>query len=356
MNAFITTGTTMKLTIKRIIYWGVLSLLLISMNTYATQPTHLSPKAQAFVNYMVKVHHFNRKKLTALLAQVKYNEEVIFKITHPYEAQPWNVYRAHFLTPERIQQGVLYWQKHATALRYAQQHYGVPTRVIVAIIGVESHYGERTGTYIALNALSTLAFNYPQRSKFFTKELAQFLLLTKEQQLPALSTKSSYAGALGIPQFMPSTYRHYAVGYAKKSHANIITVDADAIVSIANYLRVNGWKRNQPIACAFSSKKPFNSKIVSKRPRLRTTVRQLKKMGIHPAIAVPANQKAAIVELKNQQGTEHWLIFHNFKVIMKYNPRVSYAMAVYQLSEAIEKAYDQQAPGARPTTTAAGKA
>ena len=213
MNAFITTGTTMKLTIKRIIYWGVLSLLLISMNTYATQPTHLSPKARAFVNYMVKVHHFNRKKLTALLAQVKYNEEVIFKITHPYEAQPWNVYRAHFLTPERIQQGVLYWQKHATALRYAQQHYGVPTRVIVAIIGVESHYGERTGTYIALNALSTLAFNYPQRSKFFTKELAQFLLLTKEQQLPALSTKSSYAGALGIPQFMPSSYRHYAIDF-----------------------------------------------------------------------------------------------------------------------------------------------
>ncbi len=365
IDPFVIMRETMTSLLKRVATLiAACSFLFASINSYAdtkpdqeTKPLHFSEKAEVFIDYMVKVHHFNRKKLTHLLSQVKYNQDVIYKISHPYESKPWNVYKAHFLTQARIENGALYWKKHAKALEYAQKKYGVPASIIVAIIGVETNYGQHTGSYYAIDALSTLAFTYPKRSHFFTKELVQYLLLTKEQNFPPLSVKSSYAGAIGIPQFMPSTYRHYAVGYASKNHSDIVKVDADAIVSIANYFCVNGWERHQPIASEFSNAKPFNPKLISDKPRLRITVRELEKMGIHPATKmISANEKAAIVELQNETGETYWLVFHNFKVIMKYNPRVTYAMAVYQLSEAIQKAHDQQTSGTGPTTTSARKA
>lgn len=352
----------MRLSIKLIIIIGVLSLVLVNINAYAknklkqpTQPIYPSLKARTFINYMVKEHHFNRKKLTLLFTKVKYNQDVIQKITYPYESKPWNIYRAHFITKARIEQGTSYWKKHLKALRYAQKHYGVPPSVIVAVIGIETNYGEHTGDYIAINALSTLAFKYRKRSKFFTKELAQFLLLTREQQLPALLVKSSYAGAIGIPQFMPSTYRHYAVGYAKKNHTNIMNNDPDAIVSIANYFYLHGWKKGHLVACKFSGKIPDKLRPTSERPHSMTTIRELKKIGIHPDTDAPLNNKATFIELENQHGREYWLVFDNFKAIMTYNRSIAYAMAVFQLSKAIKKSYDQQISTTRSTTIQARK-
>lgn len=304
----------------------------------------VAQKEKTFINYMAKHYHFKREKLVAALSQAKYDEEVIFHITHPCEEKPWDVYRHYFITEKRIQDGINYWKVHAKALEYAERRYGVPPAVIVAIIGIETNYGERIGKYSALNALTTLAFHYNHRTKFFTRELAQFFLLIEEQRLPLPLVRSSYAGAIGIPQFMPSTYRHYAVTYAKQGHIDLMNNDEDAIVSIANFLHAHGWHKNQSIACAFTSKKPLDPQLISKRAIPKISIKQLKNKGIIPSAPIPDTKKAAIVQLKMENGDEKWLVFANFDVIMRYNPRIIYAMTVYQLSQALQKRYDQQTP------------
>lgn len=319
-------------------------LLFFSPNTLAEQqPSQALPKkASQFIEHMTKKYHFDRNKLTQLLKQAKYDKDVMKRITHPYEKQPWYVYRQHFVTKERIMQGVHYWKNHLKVLRYAKQHYNIPPSIIVAVLGIETNYGKQKGTYSALNALNTLAFYHKTRGKFFQKELTHLLLLTREQELPILLVKSSYAGALGIPQFMPSTYRNYAVKYPSNKHIDLISNDSDAIVSVANYFRTHGWRQNQPIAIEFKSKRAVSPKLISKRARPKRTIAQLKRVGIQPFSPISEKQKAAIVELTNEAGKEYWMTFHNFRVIMRYNPSIIYAMAVYQLSQTIQQAYAQQ--------------
>ncbi|WP_267256476.1 lytic murein transglycosylase B [Coxiella endosymbiont of Ornithodoros maritimus] len=334
---------------------GFCTLLLLFatpiLSTEMKKQSTVAQKEKTFINYMAKRYHFKREKLVAALSQAKYDEEVIFHITHPYEEKLWYVYRHYFITEKRIQNGINYWKVHARALEYAKRRYGVPPAVIVAIIGIETNYKERIGKYSALNALTTLAFHYNHRTKFFTRELAQFFLLIEEQRLPLPLLRSSYAGAIGIPQFMPSTYRHYAVTYTKQSHIDLMNNDEDAIVSIANFLHTHGWHKNQPIACAFSSKKPLNPQLISKRTIPKISIKQLKNKGIIPSIPIPDTKKVAIIQLKMENSHEKWLVFANFSVIMRYNPCIIYAMAVYQLSQALQKRYDQQTPGTRNSTT-----
>lgn len=312
----------------------------------AEAPITLPPQAIPFIDTMVKQHHFDREQLKLLLTKARYDKDVITKITHPHEEKPWNIYRNYFITEQRIQEGVRYWEAHKEALTYAQRHYGIPASLIVAIIGVETNYGKNKGEHSAFDALTTLAFYYAQRSPFFTKELTHFLLLTQEQHFPVLFIKSSYAGALGIPQFMPSVYRQYAVHYTHnngKNRADLIDNDNDAIVSIANYLHRHGWKKNQPIACLLDAKTAWDGRWVSSsKIQLKKTIRQFKKMGIYPVISIVDWQKAAIVELDASGNKEHWFAFHNFKVLMSYNPRIVYTMAVYQLSEMIQQTYEQK--------------
>ena len=319
-------------------------LLLSSMSVFPVETKYPSPlptKAHVFIEYMVKCHHFNRTRLTDILSEARYNEDVIYRITHPYEAKPWNIYRACFLTIQHIQHGLHYWKMHEEVLRYAEHHYGIPPSIIVAIIGIESNYGAQVGEFSALDALTTLAFHYKKREKFFTRELVQLFLLVKEQKLAMELIKSSYAGAIGIPQFMPSTYRHYQVVYSKNAHIDLIKNDDDAIVSIANFLNKNGWKNYQPIACKFTAIKPFDLYLISKDAIPKEPINLLKKMGIIMSCSLPVNQKAAIVQLKGENTDEYWLTLHNFHVIMQYNPRITYAMAVYQLSQAIQKQHEQ---------------
>lgn len=322
-----------------------LILLFASIATISkpTKIPQLPQKAHTFIDYMVKHYRFNRKKLIDTLSHAKYNQEVIYKISHPYEAKPWNVYRDYFLTETRIQDGVNYWKAHQRVLEYAYHKYGVPPEIIVAIIGVETNYGQQVGSYYALDALTTLAFHYKARAKFFSRELAQFFLLAKEQQLPIFLIKSSYAGAIGIPQFIPCTYRHYAVNYSQEGSINLMKDNNDAIVSVANFLHTHGWQKNQPIACTLTHPKTVSRLLIFKKAKRIKTIDYLKHKGINKLISVSSSQKTALVQLQGAIGLEYWLVFPNFNVIIQYNPRTIYAMAVYQMSQAIYKQYDQEA-------------
>lgn len=309
-----------------------------------SHPIELSQPVMQFIDQMVKEHHFNRNTLITSFRHASYNPSVIQKITFPYEKKPWDIYRSHFLTPTRIAGGAKYWKTHDTVLKAASKRYGIDPSVIVAIIGMETHYSSYKGTFSALNALSTLSFYYPPRETFFKRELAQLFLLAREQGIQADQIKSSYAGAIGIPQFMPSSYRHYAVSYQQGRPINLSTNNDDAIMSVANYLSQNGWKKGQPVTSPAIISGTVPTRLISSSGRPKQTLSQFKKAGIEPKMHLPGTTKAALIDLvKGDQQDEYWIVFNNFKAIMSYNPRTSYAMGVYQLSRAIREAYEKHA-------------
>lgn len=291
-----------------------------------------------FVQYMVDKHDFDEDYLYDLFDQVTVNKIVIKRMNHPFEAKPWYKYRAFFLTDTRIKKGAAYWQQHKTTLQKAEKKYGVPASIIVAILGVETDYGARKGKFSTLESLTTLAFNYPSRGSFFKKELEHFLLLTREQELDPLKITGSHAGAIGLPQFMPSSYRHYAVDFSGKHHIDLVNSDEDAIGSIANYLKRNGWRRNRSIAekvnatgSKFQSILPTS--MIPRKPSL--SEKELKKHGVTPQKNNRLQGQALFFDLKGKNANEYWVGYYNFYVISRYNRNKHYAMAVYQLSDEI---------------------
>lgn len=306
-------------------------------------PPHPTKAIQTYINQLVKKYNFNKTKLTRIMDQAQYNPKVIHWITHPFEKKPWDYYRHFFLRQDRIDNGVVYWNTHRKILSDVQKRYGVDPSVIIAIIGIESFYGKRTGTYNILNALTTLSFYYPKRQKFFKSELTQFLLLTRHEKLNPLNLKGSYAGALGIPQFMPSSYRHYGVDYSNNQSIDLFTNHFDAIASIGNYIDKAGWQPGRPVAVPAIVKKNIPKKLISKSGYPRYTIRQLRRYGIRPETKVPGKTKAALIVMHNTDSDEYWLVFRNFRAIMRYNPRTTYALAVYELSSVIKEDYEQQA-------------
>ena len=291
---------------------------------------------QAFINKMVTDYHFDKNYVAKLITNIQFSPEVISHIKQPYERFAWYIYRKTFVTDARAQAGVIYWQRHAKTLVKDQQIYGIPASIIVAIIGIESNYGQSLGEYPVLNSLGTLAFDYPPRADYFQSELSQYLLLTKELNLNPVSLYGSYAGAMGYPQFMPSNYRRYA------THKDLFNDTSDVIDSVAHYLQQYGWQRNKLItvpAEVTGNKYPqlFNYELNPKY-----TIAELKKYGIKPDAALPDDCQVNIIRLKKQQGHEYWLGLHNFYVITDYNSSAQYAMAVYQLAEKIKNFYHQQ--------------
>lgn len=291
---------------------------------------------QAFIREMVAKDGFNNNELQALFSRVRTQPEIIEAISRPAEAKPWYAYRAIFLTPQRIQGGVGFWRTHEAALAQAEQVYGVPAEIIVAIIGVETQYGGNTGKYRVLDALSTLAFDYPRRADYFRKELENYLLLTREEGIDPLSLKGSYAGAMGFGQFMPSSYRAYAVDFDGDRHRDLWSNPRDAIGSVANYLSRHRWQRGAPVAVPASvSGSQYQTLVTRKAEKPSTTVRALRQRGVIPQGTVSDEQPATLLELDGGSGPEYWLGFDNFYVITRYNLSPLYAMAVYQLSQEI---------------------
>ncbi len=312
-------------------------LSLLTTSTLASVPSDV----HSYIKTVSKQYGFNPKQLSNLLTDQHYDKDVIEKITHPYESKAWQDYQRFFLTQNRIDQGVIFFKSHQKILQQIKQRYGVDPWVIVAILGVETNYGKNIGSYSALNALYTLSFHYLPRQKFFKSELTNLLLLTRKNKLDITTIQSSYAGALGIPQFMPSAYLHYAVDFDNKKQINLFGDSNDAIASVANYLKQNKWQSNQPIAMSFKPSRPIQKGWLSTHAIPRYTAAQLNALGITPQASLPKKLRAAIIEVSNNKDTQHvyWLSFNNFKAIMRYNPRIPYAMVVYQLSESIKKKY-----------------
>lgn len=300
------------------------------------------PEVKKFISQMVKKHKFNRAKLTSLFRQVKYRQAVINSVNKPLEKETWGLYQRLFVSEWRIQHGVKFWKKYAKALKRAEKQYGVPASIIVATIGVETRYGHHTGDYRVMDSLSSLGFSESRRAPFFRRELEQFLLLTREQKVDPLSIRGSYAGAIGQPQFMPSSYRHYAVNFSKSGKIDLMNDEVDVIGSIANYYSKHGWKLNRPVAIEAKTlnkglKAFFKRKDYSNYHRIR----DLAKYGFSPKTKVKDKlEKVKVIELNNSKNTEYWLSYKNFDVIKRYNPSNLYAMAVYQLSHYITELRD----------------
>jgi membrane-bound lytic murein transglycosylase B len=214
---------------------------------------------------------------------------------------------------------------------------GVDAQVIVAIIGVETRYGGNTGSHQVLDALATLAFDYPPRSKFFSSELEQYLILAREEDIDVLSTKGSYAGAMGYGQFIPSSYRRFAIDFDQDGRRDLWNSPADIIGSVANYMHVHGWTRGTTVAVRAAVSGDKYQALSEQGLKPQITVQELRRDGITPAAAVPEDARAVLISLEDEKGPEYWLGMNNFYVITRYNHSQLYAMAVYQLSQAIKE-------------------
>ena len=335
----------------------LLSTHMVFSTTLASEPIQITAaeqataqkKVQQFINNMVEKKGLDREQLNALLLKRKPLIPIINAMNRPYESKPWSEYRAIFIQPDRIAQGVVYWKAHQKTLSSVAKQYGVDPKVMLGIMGVETKYGQYACSYKVVDALYTLAFYYPKREKFFQKELGQFLLLSKEQHLKPTELCGSYAGAIGVPQFMPSSYRHYAIDYDKTGSIDLLNNHNDAIASIANYLKKAGWQYQQPVASRTKGSQLELAKLKSNSAKKYISATQLKKYGIdsNDKTSLARAKKAAIIDLPINNKNNYWLVYPNFGVIMHYNPRIQYAMAVYQLGEAIQSKIDEmEAPTA----------
>jgi membrane-bound lytic murein transglycosylase B len=293
-----------------------------------------SPQVAEFVGEMTRDYGFASEQLVRMFAEVERKQVILDAISRPAEkVKQWKDYRPIFITDARINKGVEFWKQHEATLARAGAEYGVPAQVIVAIIGVETSYGGNTGSHRVMDALSTLAFDYPPRAPFFRKELREFLLLTRENQVEPLSLKGSYAGAMGLPQFMPSSFRAYAVDFDGDNHINIWTNPVDAIGSVASYFKRHGWQPGQPVVSAATVKGAQAEQGLTVGLDPVKNVGELRALGWKSADPLADELPVTAFRLEGAEGAEHWLGLPNFFVITRYNRSVMYAMAVNQLAE-----------------------
>jgi membrane-bound lytic murein transglycosylase B len=299
------------------------------------------PQVQAFIDRMVNAHGFNREELVIVLHNAERREDILELMSKPAEKRlRWFEYRKIFLTQSRIEGGATFWKENTEILEQAAAEYGVDPQVIVAIIGVETRYGSNTGRHRVLDALTTLAFDYPPRSEFFTAELEQYLLLAREEDIDLLTTTGSYAGAMGYGQFIPSSYRNYAVDFDNDKKRDLWNNKADIIGSVANYFHVHGWTSGTPVATRADVTGNDYQRVLDLGYKPNTVLDALRHDGITPGTPLPDELLAALISFEQENGPEYWLGFNNFYVITRYNHSPLYAMAVYQLSEEIRDAYE----------------
>lgn len=295
-----------------------------------------NPAAQAFIERMVAEHQFDRAELEGLFTEATKKDSIIDAMNRPAEkTKPWFEYREIFLNEKRIGLGVEFWLNNRDTLDRAYQVYGVNPEIVVAIIGVETYYGRNMGSFRVIDALSTLAFDYPKRSAFFTKQLEHFLLLAREQHKSPLELKGSYAGAMGYGQFIPSSYRAYAVDFDEDSVADIWQNPVDAIGSVANYFAEHGWQKDGPVV--LKATRPSKSEVTFNAIKLDYTLSDLQALGMVSSRQLSGSEKALPVELEMEDGLAYWIGLQNFYTITRYNRSHLYAMAVYELSELIKE-------------------
>ena len=333
LSYLIVIGEVMQHWWKKIMILGVLC---IAPNAYADSALLHKKEVQFFIQDLVKHDHFNRRQLQKTLAEAKFQPRIIESMDRPYEKKNWDVYRALFLTPERLNSGLAFWRHNQKILQQATRQYGVPPEMIVAILGVETLYGKRQGDYRVLDALTTLAFYYPARAPYFKRELREFLLLCREQNVSPTLYKGSYAGAMGKPQFMPSSYRMYARDYLGKGHPDLMSKDQDVIMSVANYFKAHGWQSRKMIV--EKVRMPQNHHLVLNSKMPMYTSSQLLHAGVRRYAKTPTHpEEAGVLELITDQGPEHWMAYPNFYVITRYNTSPQYALVVYLLAKSLRE-------------------
>ncbi len=296
----------------------------------------------AFVVEMVAEHQFDAAELNRAFRGAKRSERILKAMSRPAEkAKPWYEYRKHFLTQQRINAGIDFWNINAKTLEEAIEVYGVPAEIVVAIIGIETAYGRITGRDRVIDALATLAFHYPdhntKRMDYFREQLRHLFLMSREQDLDPLSLFGSYAGAMGIPQFMPESYRKFAVDFNNDGQRNIWKDRTDAIGSVANYLKSHGWDRGKSIVIAALADEAEVRRLLSDSLKPHRRISEFGRLGVATG-AHSTDDLAALFVLQGESAREYWLALNNFYVIMRYNPRTKYAMAVVKLAEAIRDA------------------
>ncbi len=314
-----------------------LLVLAAQMGSFAHAGYEDHPEAAAFIERMVSEHKFDRQALRSLLAQAERKQSILDAIARPAEkVLEWKDYRKIFIQDSRIEQGVAFWKEHRDTLARAERETGVPASVIVAIIGVETRYGRHKGNYRVVDALATLGFDYPPRAKFFSKQLGELLLMAREQGFDPLDLKGSYAGAMGFGQFIPSSYRAYAVDFDGDKVADIIDNPVDAIGSVANYFKRHGWRPGEPVVTAAATTAEVDRKWFNQSLKPSHTLADFARAGIVPFRGLDPEQKATAMSMQGENGEQLWLGLHNFYVITRYNHSSMYAMAVHQLSQLVE--------------------
>ena len=330
---------------KRLMLTGLLLLPMAVSGLEITRGDYQGREDVAnFIVGMAAKSDYTETELVELFAQVQKQEHLFAKLDRPAEkALDWYQYRKIFIKEKRIRQGVTFWREHRQLLARVREETGVPEEIIVAILGVETYYGTYKGKDPVFDSLVTLAFDYPRRAKFFTRELEEFLLLTREQGFAVRTLRGSYAGAMGVPQFISSSYRNYAVDFDQDGQVNLFDSIADITASVANYFVSHGWQRNGRVA------RPLVVDDSNRIDALRVGVKpehvwgDLGEHGLIPrsAFEVPEATPVALVRLQQQDHPEYWAGFQNFYVITRYNHSELYAMAVYQLAKLISSAYKQ---------------
>jgi len=305
------------------------------------------PEVQSFIDTMVEQHGFDRGQLRETLAAAEVKQSILDAIARPAEkTKSWAEYRQIFITPERIRAGAEFWTDNEEALSEVSESTGVPMEMLVGIIGVETYFGRITGSFRVIDALATLAFSYPPRAKFFRRELEEYLLLVREEGMEATDATGSYAGAMGRPQFMPSSFRAYAVDATGDGKRDIWNDWTDVAGSIANYFLEHGWKSGEEVAAQASLGGDWQGPVPEPENTLKPseTVASLSRKGVLFVTNLPGESAGELLTYEGADGVEHWVGFHNFFVITRYNRNVMYALAVHQLGREIALEVNGDAP------------
>ena len=291
---------------------------------------------QNFIATMVEKHDFDSDDLSLILSKAESKEKILEAISRPAEKRlTWDEYRNIFIKKDRIKAGAAFWHEHNQVLNKISEETGVDIEILVGIIGVETYFGRFTGGYRVIDALSTLAFDYPKRSPFFTKELEAYLLLTREEDMDPFDATGSYAGAMGSPQFMPSSYRAYAVDADGDDKRDIWTNWPDVIGSVANYFIEHGWRQGYQIIVPAKIKESDSKPITKDGLKATETVKILKDRGIIFDSVMKDDHPSELLYLEQENANNYWVAFHNFFVITRYNHSIMYALAVHQLGQEI---------------------
>ncbi|WP_417223529.1 lytic murein transglycosylase B [Amphritea sp.] len=301
------------------------------------------PAAQQFIANMAK-EGFDEAEVKTILRSAERQESILKAISRPAEKRlNWGEYRNIFLRDARIKQGVEFWHQYSAALQRAEKEYGVPAHIIVAIIGVETRYGRNMGSYRVIDALSTLGFDYPPRGKFFQGQLKEYFYLLREEKADPFALKGSYAGAMGYGQFIPSSFRSFAVDFDGDGKKDIWNNPVDAIGSVANYFSAHGWKKGEAVRSNVVMQQMADEAWINSSLKPEVTLAEWAERGIRTRKDLNLDSKATLMRLEKDGEFQHWFGLHNFYVITRYNHSRLYAMAVYELGQAVAEKHKANA-------------